>query len=197
LSRVEGTLSPAAPAGKSSCANLKALFGKRYRVRHEESYYAERAEFRAQEEVWLQIIACAGTPRNCPPKDLTRYTHIYPFGSDTLAVYKAGRQTVVVKRLLAVGCQVETVGDDGTTLLFPVALFPEVAKIVHPLRRRVASEAERGRLRRLSEVHSPFRKIPFTETPEAGLVCVRRGRDGSEHLQLGNGAFALPSVEVR
>ena len=50
----EATLYRRPSAGKCvavpACPNLKALFGKRYRVRHEESYYAERSESWAREE---------------------------------------------------------------------------------------------------------------------------------------------------
>jgi hypothetical protein len=173
----EGTLSRLLSGGNSSpaaCPNLKVLFGKRYRVWHEESYYAERPQFRAAEEPWLQIIPCAGTPRNCPPQHLSGYTHIYPWDKDMLAVYKAGRNAVVVKRLVAVGCQVHSVGSDGTTLLFPVALFPQVAEVVRPLRRRrLSPEARRAagdRLRKYQFRHAVEFVSEALESPSSKEV---------------------------
>jgi hypothetical protein len=38
--------------------NLKARFGKRFRVDYEESYYAERGQGAKADDPWLQILLC-------------------------------------------------------------------------------------------------------------------------------------------
>lgn len=40
----------------AECLNLREMFGDQYRVEFEESYSAERPEFRAQEAPWLMVI---------------------------------------------------------------------------------------------------------------------------------------------
>jgi hypothetical protein len=111
------------------CINLKERFGRLFKVRSEESYYAERSQFRAAEAPWLMVIPCVGG-------------EIYPHGGDTLAAFlRAGPRAERLKRLPCV--QVKTVGGDGTTVLFSVDVFDQVVKIIRPRRRRRLSEAQR------------------------------------------------------
>jgi len=128
-------VSPYVSAGsprRPTCINLRERFGKRFKVRFEESYYAERLEFRAAEAPWLMLIPCVGG-------------EIYPHGGTTLAVFI--RRGARVKRLAAIpGVQVKTDGDDGATFHFDVADFDKVAEIVKPRRRRTATDKVRAHL---------------------------------------------------
>ena len=118
------------------CVNLKERFGKRYRVRYEESYYVEHGSRAWGDDPWLQVIPC----------DLG---HIFPHGGNLLAA-STNRRGATAKKLMALpGVTVHQDGDDGVTVLFPVESFDQVAALMRPKRRRVVSEAERQRLRLL------------------------------------------------
>ena len=102
-----------------NCVNLKERFGRRFKVRYDESYGAENPKFRSEEEPWLQVIPCIGG-------------EIYPHDGDTLAAFlRSGPRAERLKRL---GCvQIKT---EGTTVLFAVADFDQVAEIMQPRKRR-------------------------------------------------------------
>jgi hypothetical protein len=71
----------------ATCINLRERFGNTYRVTHEESYAAERPQFRSEEEPWLQIIPGSRG-------------HVFPWSSDRLAA-STNTRGPVVKELLA------------------------------------------------------------------------------------------------
>ena len=52
--------------------NLRVRFGRRYKVRHEESYHAEHGASARVDEPWLLVLLC-------------RYGEIFPWGGDRLA----------------------------------------------------------------------------------------------------------------
>lgn len=118
---------------KPTCLNLRKLFGDRFKIRHEESYLAERPEFRQEEEVWLQIIPC-------------QHGHIYPYGG-TLLAWSSDNRGAVCKRV----CRLPFVsivqdGDDGVNLTFDACHFDQVAALVKPKQKppkRVLTEAQR------------------------------------------------------
>jgi hypothetical protein len=111
--------------------NLHERFGDTYRVRYEESYHAERSEFRSAEEPWLQIIPC-------------KHGHIYPHGGNLLAVSTNNRGSVA-KRLRSLPyVNVLQDGSDGTNAAFPIERFAEIAEIVVPKRRRRLSPKQRA-----------------------------------------------------
>jgi hypothetical protein len=110
--------------------NLRALFGKQYHISHDESYDAERSEFRTAEEPWLQIIPC-------------KYGHIFPWGGDLLAV-STNRRGAITDRIRSLPfVEVVQDGSDGINATFPLDRFDEVAEIVRPKRRRRLSESQR------------------------------------------------------
>jgi hypothetical protein len=112
------------------CVNLKERFGRRFKVVYEESYYAERPEFRAAEAPWLMMIPC-------------QHGHICPWGGENLA---ACTRTAgpIAKRLKALPfATVAQDGSDGANVVFPVDHFEEVAAIMKPRRRRVLSPKAR------------------------------------------------------
>lgn len=115
-----------------SCVNLRKTFGRQYKVAHEQSFHAERPEFRAAEEAWLQVILCQSG-------------HIFPWGGDLLAASTA-KGGSVAKRLKALpGVEVVQDGADGATVVFPVDRFDEIAQIIKPRRRRRLSPEARAR----------------------------------------------------
>ena len=110
----------------AACIDLKEKFGRRYRVAYEDSYFADP---------WLLIVPC-------------RYGHIFPHGGNLLAASVDGHPNVagVLRRLSC--CQIHQDGDFGeVTVIFDVADFAKVARIIQPRRRRQVSAQERDRLR--------------------------------------------------
>lgn len=107
-----------------NCINLEKRFGRRYRVDHEESWYAEGRRVACPE---LMILLC-------------KYGHIYPWGGTGLAASVDGFPKVA-GRLRRLEC-VEVVqdGDFGElTVTFDVDDFRKVAKVMRPRRRQQVS----------------------------------------------------------
>ena len=97
----------AAQKGQATrCTNLKELFEDRFKLNFDESYYAERAEFRREEEPWLLQIPCQNG-------------HIGVWGDDLL-VASTNTAGSVAKRLKTLPFA-ETVqdGSDGANVTFP------------------------------------------------------------------------------
>ena len=124
---------PKAPSA-ASCVDLKEEFGDRYRIAKDESYHAEHGPNAWTHDPWLLVIPC-------------RLGSIHPHGGSTLGICLDGHP-VKAKQLAAMKCcRVHQSGDDGTTLLFDLADFQAVAKIVKPHRLPRLSEARRADLR--------------------------------------------------
>ena len=142
-----------------NCINLKERFGDRYRVKYEESYYAERPEYRKEEAPWLMIIPC-------------QHGHIGPWGGSTLLVCTR-RRGPVTKRLTAqpFGRVVQD-GDDGVTVLFDVAYFDQVARIMKPHKRPGRRHLPPQEKQRLVEVGRAFRFFTGKCGPGRALECV-------------------------
>jgi len=145
----------------SDCIHLRERFGDRYKVRYEESYYAERGPHARGDDPWLQIIPC-------------RRGHIFPHGGELLAA-STDAAGPAAKRLKALpGVKVHQDGSDGVTVLFPVERFDQVADIMHPRRRRIVSEKERARLKRMGKAYL-FTKDPAPQEPPGQRPCVHEG----------------------
>ena len=121
------------------CVNLKREFGETYRVRYEESYYAEYGPTARKEDPWLMVIPC----RNgciCPAggRDLVACTnHLGPVAN--------------LLKALPFARMVQD-GDDGSNVVFDVDHFEEVARIMKPRKRRRLSPEEKAiRTKRLQE----------------------------------------------
>ena len=115
--------------------DLAEQFGNRYRIEREESYHAQYGPNARINDPWLKIIPC-------------QRGHIYPHGGDVLAASVVGRRKVASQLRRLPCCRVHQDGDDGElTVLFDVADFAQVAKIIRPRRRRQVSAAERERLK--------------------------------------------------
>jgi len=137
------------------CTNLKDLFGEHYKLQYEESYYAERPEFRKQEAPWLTQIPC-------------QHGHIGVWGDDWL-VASTNRAGSIAKRLSDLPfTTVAQDGDDGANVLFTLDHFDEVAEIMKPRRRRRLSEEHKARL---AASNAKYRFQPASEDAPAAQVC--------------------------
>jgi len=116
------------------CINLRERFGRRYRVEYEESYFAEYGSHARVEDPAYMILLC-------------KYGHIYPAGGNLLAASVDGHPIVANRLGRLPCCRVEQDGDFGElTVVFDVADFDTVARIMRPRRRRRLSAAHRDRL---------------------------------------------------
>jgi len=158
----------------SEPVNLRERFGRRFRVEYEESYHAERGADARADDPWLMIIPC-------------RFGHIFPHGGSTLAASVDGFPKIAgrLKRLAC--CRVHHDGDFGElTVLFDVADFAKVARIMRPRRRRQVSPRERERLRAMG-----YKKgaQPHVDVQYSGRTGVPEGRADPEHLPRQLGLF--------
>lgn len=114
--------------------DLKARFGDRYKIAHDE---AADHEAGGRHNPWLYQIPC-------------RCGHIYPYSDNLLAVY-CDRRGVLPRFREIEGLIAHQIGDEEAVYLFETGLFEAVAAVVHPKRRRrMSAEAkaaliERGR----------------------------------------------------
>jgi hypothetical protein len=126
------------PGGKScaavpECIDLADRFGRRYRVEYEESYFAQYGHRARVDDPWLRIIPC-------------RAGHIFPWGKTTLAAC-TNTSGPTSRKLAALPCvALWQDGSDGLTVLFDVAHFPAVAKVMHPRRCRRPTPEQQERL---------------------------------------------------
>jgi hypothetical protein len=135
------------------CINLKERFGRRFKVRYEESYRAQHGPRAWVDDPWLQIIPC-------------QRGHIFPWGPSTLAASTNGRGPTARKLAALDFATVHQDGTDGLTVLFDVAHFEAVAEIMQPRRRRTLSpEARKAAGERLAKYQ--FR-------PAVGIDCEAR-----------------------
>jgi hypothetical protein len=109
--------------------NLMQRFGKRYRIGWDGAYNPKNVP-RDKLDPWAMEIPCErGT--------------IYPHGGNDLAVM-VDHRPITAKRLAAIpGVELVQDGDHEKTFVFPVELFPQIAKLVKPRRRRQITEANR------------------------------------------------------
>ena len=118
------------------CVNLRERFGDRYKVRCEESYYADRGAGARKEDPWLMIL-------------LGRYGHIFPWGGTTLAASVDGHPMIAGRVRRMDCCRVVQDGDFGElTVAFDVEHFDRVAKVMRARRRprRTLTPEQRARL---------------------------------------------------
>jgi hypothetical protein len=103
--------------------DLKARFGKRYRITLDPAHAAEYGEGSRKDDPWLITIHC-------------RYGHIYPYGGELLGA-STERRGPVARRLADLSCvRVVQDGDDGVNVVFHVDDFNTVARNLKPRRRR-------------------------------------------------------------
>jgi hypothetical protein len=115
------------------CVDLAERFGRRYRVEYEESYFAQHGPRARVNDPWLKIIPCQAG-------------HICPWGGSKLAAVTNKPGSTARKLAALPGASVWQDGSDGITVVFDVALFPRVAKLMHPRRCRRLSPEQRAKL---------------------------------------------------
>jgi hypothetical protein len=144
----------------TTCINLREHFGDRFRVRHEESYHAQRGPRAWADDPWLQIIPCD-------------FGHICPWGGTRLAACTNGRGPTATK-LTGLPCvKVVQNGTDGVNVTFDVADFEQVAAVMRPKRvRRLSPEARKAAGERLAKYQ--FR--PAVEPARDERPCEFTGR---------------------
>jgi hypothetical protein len=153
---IESNLALLSPSGKPGCINLRDRFGRDYRVTHDESFAAERPEFRAAEEVWLQVIP-------------GQSGHVAPWDGTHLVACTRARGPVAQAIRSLPGVVVVQDGNDGINATFPVELFDRVAAILRlRRRRRLSPEARAAAAVRLAKYQ--FR--PAVGSPGESAVCV-------------------------
>jgi hypothetical protein len=107
----------------ANCIDLKESYGDRYKIRHEQSYQAERGKGGRRHDPWTLVILC-------------RHGHVYPHGGDYLGA-STDRRGPIAKQLAALECvRVGQDGDDGINAVFHVDDFDQVAAVMKPKRRR-------------------------------------------------------------
>jgi hypothetical protein len=157
-----------------SIVNLKQIFGSRYRVTFEESYYAERGEHGRTEDPWLMIIPA-------------QHGHFFPHGEETLA-FSSNQNGRIANRLRRLDfAAVRQDGDDGVTVVFPAGRFEAVAEIAKPKRRRRLSEQHKSRLLEAGRAHR-FRSGdgPQKSPPEAEGSCQPLSSESKANLDCQN-----------
>jgi hypothetical protein len=119
---------------RAQCLDLRATFGRRFRYVWDESYAAERSDFRRVEAAWLTVIPC-------------RFGRIFSWGGRQLAAYcTAGAST---RRRLA-GLSGTTVvqgailGCPEIVVTFDVEMIERVAAVMQAKRPRRLSDEQRA-----------------------------------------------------
>ena len=113
------------------CIDLEEHFGQKYRIEYEESYYAQYGPKARVNDPWLKIIPCANG-------------HVCPWGGSTLAAVRTKAGPIDGKLADVPGVTLWQDGEkDGSTFLFDVAIFDQVATLMDPRSRRRLSEAQR------------------------------------------------------
>ena len=143
--------------------DLQASFGTQFKVGYEESYYGECGDRARTPDPWLMILMC-------------QHGHVYPHGGTKLAA-STNRRGAVARALAKLPCcNVHQDSDDGVTVLFDVADFPQVATLLKPRRKRQLSAEQ---MARLVEAGRPYRLSPGAQVAGSGLIL--RGR--SSHMK--------------
>lgn len=109
----------------TTCPDLRALAGTKFRLGHDHGRPA-----RLIDDPWLLTIRC-------------RTGHVYPHSADRLAFASDSRGGVARAVAALPGAVVEQDASDGFNVSFPVALWPQVAELVKPRRRRQMTPEQR------------------------------------------------------
>lgn len=113
------------------CIDLKKMFGDRFRIGIDESYFADTgSSTRSNRDPWLWLVLC-------------KHGEVLPWGGDLLAV-STGKRGAIAGRLEKLDCTtIVQDGDDGVTFTFPLDCFDHVAEVVQPRRRRQFTTEQR------------------------------------------------------
>ena len=146
------------------CFNLRRMFGDRYKVGYEESYYAEYGPNAVREDPWLMIILC-------------QHGHICPWGESNLAACtdKNGLIANRLRKLPFIDRNATMDGDDGINAVFDIKHFATVAQIMKPRKRRRMTEEQRAaaseRLRKYQPAKGQTVQDVVRQAPETAQIC--------------------------
>jgi hypothetical protein len=152
------------PSPRPECIDLAERFGRRYRIEYEPAYQAQYGPRSRVDDPWLKILPC-------------RAGHICPWGGAMLAAVTSTAGPTARKLAALPGVTIRQDGADGATLLFDVGAFSQVAKLMHPRRKRRPdlTEAQRAEVgRRLARGRKCVPKPIVGIAPET-RPCVQRG----------------------
>jgi hypothetical protein len=139
-----------------TCLNLRKLFeDRRFRFGYDESYKAERPEFRKLEKNWLTHILC-------------RHGHIGVWGGDFLVACtdKNGGVAGQLKSFKFIKAAQD--GVDGVNAVFHLKHFDKVVEVMVPRRKRKLSEEQRVKA---AEVLAKYRKKHREESCSEAQIC--------------------------
>ena len=140
---------------RPKCVDLRKLYGDRFKMGLEESYFAERPEFRKQERPWLTHILC-------------QYGTIGVWGDNDLVACTTRNGATASKLRKLPFARVAQDGSDGVNVVFDLKHFDEVAEIMKPRRRRQLSEQEK---QRLIEMGAKYRYSAGAQSDSGAPVC--------------------------
>ena len=139
----------------TSCIDLKELFGDRFKLDVDGGFYAERPEFRREEEPWLTHILC-------------QHGHIGVWGDDLLVACTNSAGAVATRLKALSFAEVAQDGTDGVNVTFPLEHFDEVAEVMKPRKRRRLSEEHKAKL---AASNAKYRFQPASQSDSEGPVC--------------------------
>jgi len=120
--------------------NLRAQFGREFKIVMEESYRAQHGPNARVDDPHYQVI----------PGSLG---HIYAWGATRLAASSNTSGSTARKLKALPSVEIWQDGSDGCTVLFPVDLLDQVADLLKLRRRRRLTEEQRERLSALGHRH--------------------------------------------
>jgi len=132
--------------------NLRGRFGNRYKIDYDPAHTGRK------DDPWLQVIDC-------------QRGHIYPHSTELLGVATNGRGPTAKAIARMPGVTVVQDGDDGINAVFPVELFPKVAKLIKPRRKRqLTAEQRQLATQRLAQHRISSARQSSSETLEPTLA---------------------------
>jgi hypothetical protein len=169
------------PHPPPACIDLARRFGRRFRVEYELAYFAQHGRRARVDDPWLKIIPC-------------RAGHICPWGGSKLAAV-TDRAGPLARRLAALpNVTLRQDGADGATVLFDVADFSQVAKVMRPKRRR--KPPTQAQLKALAEGRRPFGQIPVDKCGRKALESTQSILFDLEAIPTGSAVSMVPNTSL-
>jgi hypothetical protein len=164
-----------------TCIDLAQRFGRRYRVEYGPAYSAQYGRRARVNDPWLKIIPC-------------RAGHLCPWGGSKLAAV-TDRAGPLARKLAALpGVKLWQDGNDGATVLFDVADFGRVAKVMRPKRRR--KPPTQAQLNALAEGRRPFGQIPVDKCGRKALESTQSILFDLEAIPTGSAVSVVPNTSL-
>lgn len=158
--------------------DLKARFGDRYRIGHDE---AAEHETGGKQDPWFCLIPC-------------RHGQIYPHSDGRLAVF-CDRPRQFGKLAAIPGVEMSQEGDTEAVFVFPPEAFDRVAVVILPKRRRRLSETQRlaAIVRLRAHQYKPNSMQPSARTEGQNRVSHTGPAQGTRKSPIEAEGVCLPS----